>query len=53
MSGSAIKNMVSMPVSLRLMSAILRSYSKSVILRTPRTIYFAPYCLAKSVVREL
>ena len=44
------RSTVSMPVRWRLMSAMLRSYSKSEMLRTPRRMNSAPTLRAKSVV---
>ena len=50
-SGLAGKSTVSMPLNVRLMTAMLLSYSKSTMFRTPRKINFAAFCLAKSTLK--
>ena len=46
-----VGRIVSMPAILRLMSAMVSSYSKSRTVRMPRTINCAPHSRAKSIVR--
>ena len=48
--GSASKKIVSIPVNVRLISAIVFSYSKSMTERMPRKINWAPVFSARSVV---